>query len=59
MPVTGTILAPNRRLPKVKPAALAQRRPMPKLEVLATSLLAAMFLIMANAPNDVCPFTTP
>lgn len=59
MPVTGTILAPNRRLPKVKPAALAQRRPMPKLEVLTTVLLAAMFLIMANAPKDVCPLKVP
>ena len=55
----GTSLAPNRRLPKVKPAALAQRKPIPKLEVLATSWLAAMFLIMANAPNEVAPLNVP
>ena len=55
----GTILAPNRRLPKVKPAVLAQRSSIPKLEVHATSLLAAIFLIITNTPYDVAPFMLP
>lgn len=59
LPVMGTNLAPNRRLPKVKPAALTQRRPMPKLEVAATMLVASMSLIMAKAPKYVNPLTAP
>lgn len=59
LPVMGTSLAPNRRLPTVRPAALAQRRPIPKLALPATSLVASMCLIMAKAPNNVTPLVAP
>lgn len=62
LPVTGTILAPNSRLPRVKPAALAQRRPMPRVEEPATSLVLAISIIMAKIPKNVwqlkAPYTT-
>ena len=59
LPVTGTILAPNRRLPRVRAAALAQRKPMPRLEEAGTSLVLAISIIMAKIPKDVWPLTAP